>query len=89
MGHIELRDESLTGRASRLAARLGTTEEEAIAKALLAYEASLDRDQPMPDKRKDFTAWVERYHRENPLPPSTRLKADKAFYDSLNDEEDD
>lgn len=89
MGYIELHDETLTERAARLAERLGTTEEDAIAKALEAFEADLDRAEDIPDKRKDFAAWVEYLHRTRPLPPSTGLKADKAFYDSLNDEDDD
>lgn len=87
MGYIELRDETLTERAARLAERLGTTEEDAIAKALAAFEENLDQTEP--DKRKNFAAWVQWYHRTHPLPPSTGLKADKAFYDSLNDEDDD
>ncbi len=88
MGYIELHDETLTERAARLAERLGTTEEEAIAKALEAYEASLDRTGENP-AQKDFAAWVEYLHRTRPLPPNTGPAADKAFYDSLNDEDDD
>lgn len=87
MGFIELRDETLAGRVSRLAQRLGTTEEDAIGQALRAYEARLNMDEPMPDKRRDFTAWVKEYRRRNPLPRATGLVADKAFYDSLNDDD--
>lgn len=80
MGYIQLRDETATNLASRLAERLGTSEEEAIAKALAAFEANLDRYERNPDASEK----LKKFWREHPLPPPTGLKADKAFFDDLS-----
>ena len=88
MGHIELRDELLTRQASRLAERLGTSEEEAIAKALDALEESLNKAAASKRTAQSMTDWILERRKRFPLKP-TGLVADKAFYDSLNDEDED
>ena len=80
MGYIQLRDKALTEQASRLAERLGVSEEDAIATALAAYEENLDRFERNPNAPE----WLKKFWRENPLPPPTGLKADKAFFDDLS-----
>jgi hypothetical protein len=48
--------------------------------------------EPKPDGKRiievsDIVRWLEDYRKENPLGPNTGFKADKAFYDSLCEDE--
>ncbi|RDE06913.1 hypothetical protein [Sphingomonas aracearum] len=77
-------DAETSGIVARLARRLGVTEVEAVRFGLREFEEGLNRTKRNPAAPE----WLVRYWRDHPLPPSTGLVADKAFYDSLNDEDD-
>ncbi|MFM9978471.1 MAG: hypothetical protein ACKVOP_10570 [Sphingomonadaceae bacterium] len=40
-----------------------------------------------PVRDGDLVQWLKDYRKAHPLPPSTGLQADKAFFDSLSDDE--
>lgn len=63
----------------RLARRLGVSEAEAVRRAMAALEEKVTPKTGRPD----FVEWMKAHRKANPLPPSTGLKADKAFFDDL------
>jgi antitoxin VapB len=85
MGYIQGIGDKANELAVQLAEQLGTSPEQVIEQALTALEASLPKPQAE-QTRMNYAEWVEEFHRTHPLPPRTGLLADKAFYDSLNDE---
>lgn len=72
-------DEAVVLTIARLADELGASMQEILALAVADYDRRHSLSSPAPE-------WLQRYWREHPLPLPTGLKADKAFYDSLNDE---
>lgn len=80
MGHIRGIDSAANEIALRLAERLHTSPEDAVAQALAAYEANLNRLQRNPDA----PAWLRKLWHDYPLPPPTGFPADKAFFDDLS-----
>lgn len=79
MASLYIKDSETAALAAELAERLGTTKTEAVRDSLRRRKAELAKDQP----KEDFVEWIKRHRRENPLPPPTGLKADKAFFDEL------
>lgn len=80
MASLYIKDATTAHRVDRLAKRLGTTKTDAVRQAVAALEEKLEPD------AKGGSSLVERieaWRRENPLPPPTGLKADKAFFDEL------
>lgn len=72
-------DENVVRQIARLADERGTPMHEIVALAVADYDRRHAKGSPAPE-------WLQRYWREHPLPLPTGLKADKRFYDSLNDE---
>ena len=72
-------DEALVRTIARLADECGASMQEILSLAVEDYALRHSLVYPAPE-------WLQRYWREHPLPLPTGLKADKAFYDSLNDE---
>lgn len=82
MASLYVKDAEANLLATRLAERCGISKTAAVKQAL-AHE--LARHDATPSLRERLRAWREAH----PLGEPTGLKADKAFYDSLNDEDDD
>jgi antitoxin VapB len=84
MASLYIKDHATADLASRVARELGTTKTEAVRRALLKIEAELEASRP----KQSTVEWLREYRRKHPLPPSTGLKVDKAFFDWLSGEED-
>lgn len=82
MASLYVKDEETNALAARLAQRRGISKTAAV-KLALQHELARE-DAPVP-LRERMAAW----RRANPLGEATGFVADKAFYDSLNDEDDD
>jgi len=76
---LNIRDEQVNQLATQVAARRRVSKTEAVRLALQRDLAALDRDTPMMERIREIQARVASW-------PDTGLEADKAFYDSLNDE---
>ena len=76
---LNIRDEQVNRLAQLVAERRRVTKTEAVRQALQRDLAALDQDTPMMERIREIQARVA-------ARPSTGLEADKAFYDSLNDE---
>ena len=85
MASLYIKDSETAELATELAARLGVTKTEIVRDLLRKRKAELTPESPASSMRERLRAWREAH----PLGESTGLEADKAFYDSLNDEEDD
>lgn len=72
-------DEQVVRMIARLADERGTPMHEIVKLAVADYHRRHASGTGAPE-------WLQRFWREHPLPLPTGLKADKAFYDSLNDE---
>lgn len=81
MASLYVKDEETNALATRLARLRGISKTAAVKQAL---EHELARDTAASPLRERLRIWRE----EHPLGEPTGLKADKAFYDSLNDEDD-
>lgn len=87
MASLFIKDAETAGLVERVARRQGKTKTQAVRDLFTEAEARMDAEQPL--KRKPMAEWIREYREKHPLPPPTGFKADKAFYDSLNDEDDD
>ena len=85
MASLYIKDNETAELATELAARLGVTKTEVVRDLLRKRKAELAPEAPPLGMRERLRAWREAH----PLGESTGLEADKAFYDSLNDEDDD
>jgi antitoxin VapB len=84
MASLYIKDSETAELATELAARLGVTKTELVRDLLRRRKAELAPESPASSMRERLRAWREAH----PLGEATGLEADKAFYDSLNDEED-
>lgn len=82
MASLYVKDEEANALATRLAQRRGISKTAAVK---LALESELARHENLPSLRERLKIW----RKAQPLGEPTGLQADKAFYDSLNDENDD
>ena len=82
MASLYIKDEEANDLATRLAARRGISKTAAVK---LALRQELAREEKVVPLRERMAAW----RKAHPLGEPTGLVADKAFYDSLNDEDDD
>ena len=82
MASLYVKDDETNALATKLADRRGISNTAAVK---LALERELARDDVVKPLRERMAAW----RKAHPLGEPTGLVADKAFYDSLNDEEDD
>ena len=85
MASLYIKDSDTADAVTRVAKRSGMTKTALIRELVQAREAELNRGE-RPMSTRD---WLERFWREHPLGEPSGLEADKAFYDSLNDEDDD
>ena len=76
---LNIRSREVDELASRLASCLGTTKTEAVRRALANEIARAEPRLPLAERIRDIQERVAARGR-------TGLEADKAFYDSLNDE---
>ena len=77
---LNIRSEEVNQLAEKLASRAGVSKTEAVR---IALRNELDRQNA---EREAFLERVKEIQNRLASYPSTGLKADKAFYDSLNDE---
>jgi antitoxin VapB len=85
MASLYIKDEDTAALVSRVAERSGITKTALVRELAAAREVELDR---LATETSAY-AKLEKFWRDHPLGEPTGLVADKAFYDSLNDEEDD
>lgn len=84
MASLYIKNAETAELAEEVAALLGTTKTAAVHEALLARKQTLERE-----RRGSIHERMKAWRAAHPLGEPTGLEADKAFYDSLNDEEDD
>ena len=84
MASLFIKDEETNRLAERLAASRGLTKTAAV-KLALTHE--LEREAPR--GRRSAVEVLEEFWQTHKLGEPTGLEADKSFYDSLNDEDDD
>ena len=77
---LNIRSEAVNELAAKLASRAGVSKTEAVRIALVNELDRLERE------RDAFSERIRRIQDTLAAYPATGLKADKAFYDSLNDE---
>jgi antitoxin VapB len=85
MTSLYIKDAQTSALATEVARRTGKTKTAVVREALQEFRHKLPPEQPTEDL---VAAWRE-YRRQNPLGPPTGKKADKAFYDSLEEDGDD
>ncbi|AOH82973.1 hypothetical protein AWL63_02235 [Sphingomonas panacis] len=86
MASLYIKDAETAALVTRLAKRSGVTKTALVHELAAAREAELDAKTPRSSTRDS----LEKLWREHPgLLQKTGLEADKAFYDSLNDEDED
>ena len=85
MASLYIKDEVTADRVRNMARRLGSNYTETVRRGMEALERELPGASA---DRPDLLAWLIEHRRRHPLPPSTGLKADKAFFDRLWGEED-
>jgi antitoxin VapB len=85
MASLYIKDAETAALVARVAERSGMTKTALIRELVSAREAEMERDE------KPVSSWelLQKFWRDHPLGEPTGLEADKAFYDSLNDEDDD
>ena len=76
---LYIKDDGTAALVAELARRRGVSKQEAVR---LAVQAELQRIAEAIPLRERIAAW----RKEHPMPPTTRLKADKAFFDELSGE---
>ncbi len=86
MASLYVKDKEANALAEELARRRGMTKTAAVKMAL---RQELARDAEEPSTERPLLEIMEEFWKETPLGAPTGLDADKAFYDSLNDEDDD
>lgn len=86
MASLYIKDDETAALVTRVAKRSGLTKTALVRELVTARETELDRRKPQASVRESLeTLW-----RECPwLLEKTGIEADKAFYDALNDEDDD
>lgn len=85
MASLYIKDRETAELAAEIALHRGRSKTEVVRDALRREKAEL-----IPKLApENVEQWFADWHRRHPLPPSTGPEADKAFYDSLNEEDDD
>jgi antitoxin VapB len=85
MASLYIKDSATADLVTETARRTGKTKTAVVREAVAAFAHQLPEDSGKPD----IVEWWRDYRRRNPLGPPTGLKADKAFYDSLEEDGDD
>ena len=89
MASLFIKDKDTAERVARIAKRSGMTKTALVRDMAIAREAELDEAQAKQRARRPAREILEEIWRRHPLGEPTGLEADKAFYDSLNDEDED
>ncbi|KQS04287.1 transcription factor [Sphingomonas sp. Leaf357] len=84
MASLYIKNPDTADLAREIAERMGTSKTAAVHDALVQRKRALDADQGG-NIHERMKAW----RAAHPLGEPTGLEADKAFYDSLNDEDED
>ncbi len=84
MASLYIKDGETADLAQQVASRLGTIKTDAVRRAL--HSLALQETSTIPST--STVQWLLDYRAAHPLPGRERTKADKAFYDSLSDEDD-
>lgn len=85
MPSLFIKDAQTAELASEVARLTGKTKTAVVREALEEFRHRLPADKP----KRDIIEWMIEFRAKNPLGPPTGLKADKAFYDSLEENGDD
>lgn len=86
MASLFIKDIGTAALAAKVAEQLGTTKTEAVRRGLQSLAVDAEDTAPAVGST---AGWLREYRRRRPLPDRETLKLDKAFFDSLSDEEDD
>jgi antitoxin VapB len=81
---LYIKDAKTAALVSETARRAGKTKTAVVREAVEAFSHLLPSEAPS----QDFVDWYMDFRERHPLPPLTGLNADKAFYDSLYDDDD-
>lgn len=87
MASLYIKDSDTAERVRQMARRIGSTQTEVVRRGMEALEREL-KPAEAPAEKLDFVGWLTRHRQDNPLPPPTGLKADKAFFDRMWGEPD-
>ena len=88
MAPLFIKDNATAALATKVAEQLGTTKTEAVRRGLRSLAA--DRKGGEAEARAGrFAGWLRACRAAHPLPDREAMKIDKAFHDSLSDEEED
>lgn len=79
MASLFIKDPETANLVARVARKVGTTKTALVRELAAAREAEIDRSHRRATLKQRLDAWRE----ANPLPPSTGLEADKAFFDEM------
>ena len=79
MASLYIKDSKTAELAAELAAAQGMSKTAAVYDALLRRKSDLQRKPAGSDLIRRLAQW----RKDNPLPPPTGLKADKAFFDEM------
>ena len=88
MASLFIKDGDTADRVRRMARRLGSTQTEAVRRAMEALDRELPSIEAMETKKRNFTDLFDAWQKKHPLPPLTGQLADKAFFDRLWGEAD-
>jgi antitoxin VapB len=81
-----IKDAETNALAAQIADRLGTTKTEAVRRGLSSLNVASDpKLAPVAGSTAD---WLRAYRARRPLPDREAMKLDKAFFDSLSDQDD-
>lgn len=83
MASLYIKDAETAELAARVAKKLNQTKTEVVRNLLRKADAELEPA----GKAAALIAWLDEEGRKYPLPPPTGLKADKAFFDAMWDED--
>jgi antitoxin VapB len=79
MASLYIKDDETNAVVTRLAQRTGVSKTALVRDLAIQREAEMNRV----DRKVSVREELERYRRENPLPPKTGKVADKAFFDEM------
>lgn len=84
MAALYIKDPETAALAAEVARRTGKTKTAAVREALERFRHQLP---PEGKAKGDLVDWWRDYRRMRPLGPKTGLKTDKAFFDSLYEDD--
>ncbi len=87
MASLYIKDSETAELVTRIAKRAGMTKTALVRDMAIERQAEMDLAETESPVQEPLIAIMQRFWRKYPLGMSTGLEADKAFYDSLNDED--